>query len=91
MSRVLLFTGTESILSSDYMPPIDVSDGEYVMGLINFQTYHAISNVDKTNNMFYFNDEHIKLPEGSYELDDLAKLITAEMTTPAYIQDVGKH
>jgi hypothetical protein len=79
MSRTLSFTSRKSTVSIDYMPPIDVGGGDYIMGLINFQTYNTIPNVDESNNMFYFNDKQIEIPVGSYELDDLAKYLKTEL------------
>jgi len=45
---------------------IDLSDDEF--GLINFETYNMIPNVNASNNKFYFDDVEITVPEGSYEL-----------------------
>jgi len=51
-------------------PAIDLSDDDYELGLMNFETYNTISNVNASNNKFYFdeNDVEITTPEGSYEL-----------------------
>jgi len=37
---------------------------------MNFETYNTISNVNASNNKFYFDENDVKLtiPEGSYEL-----------------------
>lgn len=55
MSTITLtLTGDSSQLSAQYYPAIDLSDGEYVCGLIDFQTFNSIPNIDETNNLFYF-------------------------------------
>lgn len=53
-SITLTLTGDSSQLSAQYCPAIDLSDGEYVCGLIDFQTFNSIPNIDETNNLFYF-------------------------------------
>lgn len=63
-SITLTLTGDSSNLTAQYCPAIDLSDGgEYVCGLIDFQTFNSIPNIDETNNLFYFgyaNLEHNK-------------------------------
>lgn len=56
-SIALTLSGNSSVLQSQYFPPIDLSDGEYVCGLVDFQTFNTIPNVDETNNMFYYGNE----------------------------------
>lgn len=53
-SITLTLTGNSSQLTAQYYPAIDISDGEYVCGLIDFQTFNSIPNIDETNNLFYF-------------------------------------
>lgn len=71
MSLTLTLNGRSSALTVNYFPPIDLSDGEYELGLTTMETYNTIPNVTSTNNKFYFddNDEEITIPEGSYELE----------------------
>lgn len=56
-SKTLSLTGDTSILRVDYFPPIELGDGAYVCGLIDFQTFNSIPNVDETNNKFHFIDD----------------------------------
>jgi len=65
------------ILTASYFPALDLSNGEYELGLTNFETYNAIPNVTSTNNKFYFdtNDKIITIPEGSYELSAVNKYL----------------
>ena len=39
---------------------IDLSDGNYVMGVISFNTYNSIFNIKEKNNLLYFYDNNIK-------------------------------
>ena len=58
---------------------------EYEIALVNLQTYYSFPNIDETNNVFiYFPDNgnlwvKIKIPEGSYEIDDINNTIQHEM------------
>ena len=66
MSLTFTLIGKSSILAVCYFPAIDLSDGDYELGLTNFETYHTISNVNLLNNKFYFDedDKKIVIPEG---------------------------
>src|SRR5580765_199992 len=70
MSLTLTLTGKSSVLAVSYFPAIDINDGDYELGLTNFETYHTIPNVNSSNNKFHFdnNNKEITIPEGSYEL-----------------------
>ena len=70
MSMTFTLTGKSSVLATHYHPAIDLSDGDYELGLTNFETYHTMPNVNSSNNKFYFdeNDTEITIPEGSYEI-----------------------
>ncbi|EZA56788.1 hypothetical protein X777_03209, partial [Ooceraea biroi] len=77
MSLTLTLTGRSSILAVNYFPSIDLSDGDYELGLMDFETYHTIPNVNASNNKFYFgeDDAEITILEGSYELRDINKFL----------------
>ena len=42
-----------SVLPVSYFPAVDWDDGDYELGLANFETYCILANVNSTNNMFY--------------------------------------
>jgi len=67
---ILTLTGKSNVLATTYFPAIDLSDDDYKLDLMNFETYNTISNVNASNNKFYFdeNDVEITIPKGSYEL-----------------------
>lgn len=81
MSLTLTLSGKSSVLTADYFPPIDLSDGEYELGLTTFETYNTIPNVTSANNKFYFgdNDEEIVIPDGSYEMDAIGAYLKRAM------------
>lgn len=71
MSLTFTLTGKSSILSVSYFPAVDLSDGDYELGLTDFETYYTVPNVNSLNNKFYYDDKEIVIPEGSYELHDI--------------------
>jgi len=77
MSLTFTLTGKSSILAVSYFPAVDLSDGDYELGLTDFETYYTIPNVNSLNNKFYFDkdDKEIIIPEGSYELHDIDKYL----------------
>lgn len=79
MSLTFTFTGNESTLSADFFPSIELND-EYEVGLLGFESYNSIPNVDSSNCKFHYNDgEVIELPEGTYEVSAIAAYIQHEL------------
>lgn len=83
-SITLTLNGNSSQLQSQYFPPIDLSDGQYVCGLVDLQTYNSIPNVNDSNNVFEFGMDgepsiKIIIPNGTYEVEDLAQYIQKQM------------
>jgi len=68
-----MLIGKSSVLADWYFPAIDLSDGNYELDLSDFETYHMISNINSSNNKFYFDEDNkeIVIPEGSYEIYDI--------------------
>lgn len=56
-SITLTLTGDSSHLHAEYFPAIDLGDGDYVCGLVDFETFNTIPNVDESNNRFYYGYE----------------------------------
>ena len=60
-------------------------DKEYEIALVNPETYYSFPNIDETNNVFVYSPDNsnswvkIKIPEGSYEIDDINNTIKHEM------------
>ena len=60
-------------------------DKEYEIALVNLETYYSFPNIDETNNVFVYSPDNgnswvkIKIPEGSYEIDDINNIIQHEM------------
>jgi len=47
MSLIFTLTEKNNVLSTTYFLAIDLSDDDYELGLINFETYNTIPNVNK--------------------------------------------
>lgn len=77
MSYTFTLSGRSSILSAKYHPPINLDGGnedKYVLGLISFESYNSIPNIEKdVNDKFYYGSEgkYIQIPEGAYEIDSV--------------------
>jgi len=51
-----------------YLPAVDLGNGDYELDLMDFETYYILANINSTNIfiMFYFGNEEIVIPKGSY-------------------------
>lgn len=77
MSYSFVISGNSSILTVEFHPPIYLEENvEYVIGLVNFETFNAIPNIDESNNEM-IHDDNIQtvIPPGSYELQDINKYL----------------
>ena len=60
-------------------------DKEYEIALVNLETYYSFPYIDETNNVFVYSLDNgnswvkIKIPEGSYEIDDINNTIQHKM------------
>lgn len=69
-------TGRGSVLNCEVYPPCDISNGTYVLGLVEITTFNSIPNIETgVNDKFYYGNEEITFPEGSYEVEDMEKFI----------------
>ena len=55
------------------------------IALVNLETYYSFPNIDDSNNMFIYSPNNgtswvkLRIPEGSYEIDDINNTIHHEM------------
>lgn len=65
-SYTVVLNGETSELESNFYPPISL-DGDYVCGLIDFQSYMSIPNITSRNNrVYYFKNYDIELEAEKY-------------------------
>lgn len=62
-SITVTLCGNQSVLEAEYFPPIELNPKyEYECGLVDFQAFHCIPNIDEINNQFCYG---IQLSEDS--------------------------
>ena len=76
----------KSNFNTRFNPKLELDrDKVYEIALVNLETYYSFPNIDETNNVFVYSPDNgnswvkIKIPEGSYEIDDINKTIQHEM------------
>ncbi len=80
-SITLTLSEKTSVLEARYFPPLQLSiDKNYVLGLVEFFTFHSIPNVDESNNKFHVGGKLITVPTGSYEIEDIEKYLQKQLT-----------
>ena len=76
MSLTFTIKGNESVLSASFFPPIKLDENlPYFIGMIDFEAYNSIPNIDSTNNKFYYGNQMLELPTGTYELEQIEKYL----------------
>lgn len=76
MALTITLSGNSSILTAEYFPPIILPNNvDYACGLVDFQTYNSIPNIDETNNLFAIGEEIIQFPTGAYEINHIYNYI----------------
>ena len=82
----IIVSDNESNFNTRFNPKLELDrDKVYEIALVNLETYYSFPNIDETNNIFVYSPdngnswEKIKIPEGSYEIDDINNTIQHEM------------
>jgi hypothetical protein len=76
--------------NTKFNPPIHLNkDSSYEIALVNLETYYSFPNIDKNNNTLYFRKLvknsgiperfSVRIPIGSYEIDDLNKVFADKL------------
>lgn len=80
-SLTVTITGTTpSALVCDFFPPLELTDGDWYVGLLDFTTYNSIPNIiEGKNNILPVQEgdewKFIQIPTGAYEIDDIDKYL----------------
>lgn len=90
MSLTFTLTGNESTQSVDFFPAVELDrSSSYEIGLLSFESYNSIPNVDLSNNKFYYGtaDNFIFIPEGNYEVASIAAYLQSRLllVDPSYV------
>ena len=82
----IIVSGNKSSFNTRLNPALQLDrNKEYEIALVNLETYYSFPNIDETNNVFVYSHDNgnlwvkIKIPEGSYEIDDINNTIQHEM------------
>lgn len=86
MSYTFVVSDNTAILTTEFHPPIYLEDdAEYVIGLINFETFNAIPNIDYGHSSIVLDENTVVvIPPGSYELDDINKFLKPHFEENGY-------
>ena len=82
----IIVSDNESKFTTILNPTLELDrDKKYEIALLNLETYYSFPNIDETNNVLVYSPDNgnswvkIKIPEGSYEIDDINNTIQHEM------------
>ena len=71
-------------------------DKVYEIALVNLETYNSFPNIVESNNMFTYSPDNgnlwvkIKIPDGSYEIDDINNTICHEMEQRGHYDPINE-
>ena len=92
----IVVSGNESSFNTMFSPNIELAkDRVYEIALVNLKTYYSFPNIDETNNIFVYSPDNgnswvkIKIPEGSYEIDDINNTIQHEMEKRGHYDSIN--
>ena len=87
----IIVSDSKSRFKTRFNPTLQLDrDKEYEIALVNLETYYLFPNIDETNNVFIYSPDNgnslvkIKIPEGSYEIDDINNTIHHKMENEDY-------
>ena len=93
----IVVSGNESSFNTMFSPNIElVKDRVYEIALVNLETYYSFPNIDEMNNIFVYSPDNgnswvkIKIPEGSYEIDDINNTIRQKMEKRGHYDPINE-
>ena len=92
----IVVSGNKSNFNTLFNPKIELDrEKVYEIALVNLETYYSFPNIDDSNNTFVYSHDQgqtwtkIKIPTGSYEIDDLNNTIRFEMEQAGHYDEVN--
>jgi hypothetical protein len=79
------FDSTSSHIARNITPRLNLGEGEWVMALLGFQTYHTVPNITEENNHIYYKKGHSDdwteyvIPIGAYNIEHLGELLKKKL------------
>ena len=93
----IIVSDNKSSFITRFNPKLELDrDKVYEIALVNLETYYSFPNIDEINNVFVYSPDNgnlwvkIKIPEGSYEIDDLNNTIQHEMEKRGYYDPINE-
>ena len=96
-SLQVIVSGNQSSFNIIFNPKIELDEKKvYEIALVNLETYYSFPNIDDSNNIFVYSHDQgqtwtkIKIPTGSYEIDNLNQTIHFEMEKVGHYDEVNQ-
>ena len=93
----IIVSDNESSFNTRFKPKLELDrDKVYEIALVNLETYYLFPNIDETNNVFVYCPDNgnlwvkIKIPEGSYEIDNINNTIQHEMEKRGHYDPINE-
>ena len=93
----IIVSDNKTSFNKRFNPMIELGrDKVYEIGLVNLETYYSFPNIDESNNIFVYSPDNgnswvkIKIPEGSYETDDINNTIQQEMRKRGHYDSINE-
>ena len=93
----IIVSDNETSFNTRFNPKIELDgDKVYEIALVNLETYYSFLNIDESNNIFVYSLDNgnswvkIKIPEGSYEIDDINNTIQQEMKKRGHYDSINE-
>ena len=95
-SLQIIVSDSKSRFKTRFNPKLQLDrDKEYEIAPVNLETYYSFPNIDETNVFVYSADNSnswvkIKIPEGTYEIDDINNTIQHEMEKRGHYDPINE-
>ena len=93
----IIVSDNESRFKTRFNPTLQLDrDKQYEIALVNLKTYYLFPNIDESNNVFVYSPDNgnswvkIKIPEGSYEIDNINNTIHHEMEKRGHYDPINE-
>ena len=93
----IIISNDKSNFNTRFNPKLELDrEKVYEIALVNLETYYSFPNIDETNNVFIYSPDNgnswvkIKIPEGSYEIDDINNTIQHEMEKRGHYDGINE-
>ena len=93
----IIASNDKTNFNTRFNPKLELDrDKVYEIALVNLETYYSFPNIDDTNNVFVYSHDQgvtwtkIKIPEGSYEIDDINNTIKHEMEKRGHYDSINE-